>query len=77
MPVDKEEGFRLYLQGCEAGFANSKGWLRLGSMYEQGTGTANDMEKAVAAMRRAVSYNDPPSPVQAAREWLTARGLEA
>ena len=75
MPIDREYGFKLKVAALEAGVLNSKGLYELAIRCEQGVGTAIDMEKAEALMRKAVDYKRPFVNVQRARLWLSARGL--
>jgi TPR repeat protein len=80
LPTDKDEGFQLYLRGIErlGKYGNSSMMVHLGRMYENGEGTVCDTYKAAEWMRKAVAINFPAgsSAVQAARDWLAARGLE-
>jgi TPR repeat protein len=76
IPKDEEEGFRMYATGCEKGFASAKGWVRLAGLYEHGTGTPIDMDKAAECMRKAVRNGSPAGSVETARAWLSAQGLE-
>ena len=75
LPLDKEEGFKLRLKGCEMGSANSVGLFNLAESYANGTGTAVDADEAAKWMRKAVARADPPTYAQRARDWLSARGL--
>jgi TPR repeat protein len=75
MPIDKEYAFKLKVAASEADSLNSRGLYDLAIRCEQGVGTAIDMEKAEALMRKAVDQNKPLDHVHRARDWLSARGL--
>ena len=70
---DLGTAFDQYRRAAESGIAMAQ--LRLGRMYQQGTGTAQDDAQAVRWYRAAADQGYPPAQIALAKMYEQGRGV--